>query len=141
MSRLHCTCGHVIVDVSDDDSLHNKGWMVPFYAYRHLIEDYIPILLGYVEAIQQGKGSEWIVANYPPQYTITTLDVVMTATWRTDQSLFLYECDRCQRLWISHPNTPGYYPFKPEFPETTPHNFLRDPEVAPDEANPSDQSE
>ena len=65
----------------------------------------------------------------------------MTATWRTDQSLFLYECDRCQRLWISHPNTPSYYPFKPEFPETTPHNFLRDPQVALDEDNPRDQSE
>ncbi len=108
--------------------------MVPFYAYRNLNEVYIPMLLGYVEAIQQGKGDEWIAANYPPQYTITTLDVVMTATWRTDQSLFLYECSQCQRLWISHPHAEGYFAFKPEFPETTPRNFLRDPQAEADES-------
>lgn len=141
MSRLHCTCGHVIVDVSDEDSFNTKGWLLPYYAYYALNEIYLPLFTRYVEAVEQGHGAEWIRDQNLSNIELSTEDMVRQIAWNVDPMPHIYECSQCQRFWISHPKTPGYYPFKPEFPETTPHNFLRDPEVAPDEANPSDQSE
>ncbi|MBM7841591.1 hypothetical protein [Herpetosiphon giganteus] len=141
--RLYCLCGTTLVDSSTTDLFYNKGWVLPHYSALEFDEAYLPIAVDYVEAVEQGRKTEWIANHYPPEHLpISHHEVLVTyAAWNDDQSLFLYECDRCQRLWISHPHAEGYFAFKPDLPEQTPRDFLGDPRADAEQSTPADNEE
>ncbi|XSG74293.1 hypothetical protein ACP8Y2_19150 [Herpetosiphon llansteffanensis] len=135
--RFLCLCDTALVNTSTRDLFYNKGWIKPFYSALEFYEDYMPIAVDYVEAVEQGRKAEWIAAHYPPEHLpISHHEVLVTyATWNDDQGVSIYQCPNCARLWMFHPVSHRLYSFKPDLPEQTPRDFLRDPRVKADESS------
>ncbi|WP_110513853.1 hypothetical protein [Herpetosiphon llansteffanensis] len=139
--KFRCFCDNVIYDMSDEDSFDTKGWLLPYYAYYALNEIYLPLFTRYVEAVEQGRGTAWIKEQRLSTMELSMEDMVRQIAWNVDPMPHIYECSQCQRLWISHPHAEGYFSFKPEFPETTPRDFLREPHADADQSTPADNEE
>lgn len=145
--RLLCLCGTALIDTSTTDLFYNKGWILPYYSALEFDEDYLPVAVDYVVAVDQGRKAEWVANHYPPeQLPVSHHEVLVTyAAWNDDQALFIYQCPTCGRLWICHPITKRIYSFNPDLAEQTPRDFFHDPRIKADQlksqADSADQSE
>lgn len=57
--RLLCLCGTALIDTSTTDLFYNKGWILPYYSALEFDEEYLPVAVDYVEAVDQGRKAEW----------------------------------------------------------------------------------
>ncbi len=101
MSKLSCTCGHVIVD---------QAGSLPFKAHLFADQDVDALfdetaeLIAEVAALPPHQRQEWLAARLASQYPPTqpfeevVADVMASAVFPLTRHL--YECERCGTVWI-----------------------------------------
>ncbi|KXX69236.1 hypothetical protein [Flammeovirga sp. SJP92] len=117
MSQLKCKCGNVLSDVSD--SLPYKGEIIPdraFYNFLDKVENFIETL---IEATNSGKRIEWIrkhfsSLSYPEDLDDTQMLCDIHGNYYSKIKKDIYQCDKCNRLWIQQNNTETFISFVPE---------------------------
>lgn len=115
MSKLACTCGHVIVD---------QAGLLPFKAHRFADQDSDALfdetagLIAGVAALPPRQRQEWLEARLASQCPPTqpfeevVADVMVSAVFPLTRHL--YECERCGTVWIQcAPDDPRFQPYTP----------------------------
>ena len=102
MSKLTCTCGHVISDVVcpnevTGDVLSDKSAEAFHAAISSVVEDYL-------EHLQSGRVDQWRDRHFNEDYPTDLsggemIDDVLTSQLMS-LTLAMLECDECGRLWI-----------------------------------------
>jgi hypothetical protein len=121
MSKLRCTCGHVIVDQTND--IVYKGYILPDV---HLIDvsnaltDSIDEL---TDAIRSNKRLDWINTHfdappYPTDLKDSSIihDLISDKLISTAQDIF--ECENCGRVAIEIGQTNHFKFFSPDTSDT-----------------------
>lgn len=101
MSRLVCTCGHVIRDVTD--GLSCKAELLPDQDAGRLWK-IIDALSEFIEARERGYREQWIRERLAPGFRTDRPDgdvvsAVIAATPLGPRRT-LYECAECGTLWV-----------------------------------------
>ena len=115
MSKLACTCGHVIVD---------QAGSLPFKA--HLFADAdtdepfdeTAELIARCVALPPDERREWLTARFGPRYPAAQPlgavvdDFMASVVFRLDRHA--YECERCGTVWIQRAHDePRFQPYPP----------------------------
>lgn len=116
MGRLRCKCDHVIVDTTDN--LPYAADIIPdqsFYASYDRIEEVIDSL---IESTKEGKRKEWIESQFGTQYpkdlsNTQMIDDIFTSRL-ADLKQAMYQCEKCNRIWIQKGQSNQYVSFMPE---------------------------
>jgi hypothetical protein len=115
MSKLGCTCGHIIRDQTD--SIPYKARFIrdqddeSFHAYAADIEHFI-------EAIKRGERIQWIKNHFSDAYpddipdSHIINDIIMKYEIKFENTL--YQCQNCGRVKIQVQNTNHFTSFTPE---------------------------
>ncbi len=139
MGRLLCYCGFIIDDITDNDAEHHLGYILPYRVVSEGLDTVIPAIVDYIIHIEQGKRKEWLQQRYPDQTNLqnmVTHEDIVSEIYSNHFKPFVlcYECEKCGRLWIQHPQYPSrFWSFKPEPPEgiAMPQSFFRFPDEIP----------
>jgi hypothetical protein len=123
MSKFRCTCGHVIVDQTD--SLPYKAHIREDEDMQKPIEMLSELLARYWDALQQGRGSEfikdyllsqgdnWGADYYPDRPMPDVLGMLIFPFWN-NYDRTIYECVQCGRLWVQLDGANSYAAYMPE---------------------------
>lgn len=94
MSRLFCTCGHTITDITD--YLPYKAYYTPDEDMEQALHDAEEKYRATVEARERGEVRVFI----HPVFTVARV---------------MYECEACGRLWLqTERHTNEFVPYQPE---------------------------
>jgi hypothetical protein len=115
MSKIRCTCGHSIVDQTDN---------LPYKAYffrdsdHDSYYDYTDEIGSFIESIKNNKREEWITNYFPGPYPTDEPDAFVIADIITfKQRKFIsemYQCENCGRVLIQKGSENIFPVFKPE---------------------------
>jgi hypothetical protein len=114
VSKLGCTCGHLIIDQTDD--LPYKGQILKDQDREAFFAGAADALREYLAGIRSGELSDWH-RKWPWLRDAKDERVLWTVLgwfWRKFR-VDLYECEKCGRLWVQE-GTEGtrFIPFVPE---------------------------
>jgi len=128
MAKLHCLCGFIIYDIQDEDSLGWKGSVASFSSRHHAFEVLLINAGAYIRSVESKTRPQWMGQHYEPNLIpITNHEDVLGDIFSTylEDTRIAYECEACGRIWLPSPTGSGYYPFRPEEPDTTPRGFFQ----------------
>lgn len=116
MSRLECTCGHVITDQTEN--VPYKATFIrdqDFHDYSDKLTDDIS---SFINAVKDGKRNEWIKDHFSETYPTDINDSSIVFDIISIQAnIFegkLYQCDNCSRIKIQLQDTNLFASFVPE---------------------------
>lgn len=121
MGKLICTCGHIIVDQTDN--IRYKGYILPDTQVNKvsiLLTESIDEL---VNATNSNKRLEWIKKNfsvppYPTDLKDSSMihDLLSNVVVETTQ--YIFECENCGRMAIQIGQTNQFKFFSPDTNDT-----------------------
>ena len=117
MSKLACTCGHVISDVQCPNEV--TGWLLSdksgvafFTAIHDTIDDYL-------QHAERGDVAGWRQKHFNDIYPLDISaghmihDVLTSRLF--DLTLATMECDQCGRIWVQRtPDMNHYHAYSPD---------------------------
>ena len=100
MSKLTCTCGHVIID--QKENLPYKGEYIADQDYEEIFEEFFPFLSELIVAREQGKINEFLERKFTDLYPkdLELQSIISDAFPLTKYERTMYECEVCGRLWV-----------------------------------------
>ena len=117
MSKLGCTCGHIIRDQSD--SLPYKGHVLKDQDQEAVLEGIASDVALYIKSLLGEDKGEWI-AQFPwlqGKENGAVIWGIMTQ-YCLKYPVDLYECENCGRLWVQKGvKAQGFVSYVPENPE------------------------
>ena len=118
MSKLSCKCGGAIVDQSDH--LSYKGRI---FRDQHadMIDKVASNIASYLEAKLSHNEQNWVRSHFGLEYEELGEDdsdiihVLITSLFAPGVALDIYQCQRCQRIFIENRHKINhFFPFAPE---------------------------
>ena len=126
MSKMLCSCGHVIYDQTD--GIPYKAELYPDADTEALWEGIVSAATSLLEALRSGERLRWMKQHFLPGYPADVSDDGMLSDAITGVAARLkrdvYQCELCGRLYVqasSKKNT--FVVFTPESPDA--RNCLR----------------
>lgn len=116
MSRVACTCGHIIRDQTDN--LPNKATFIKDKDFEQYLDDGQNIVKDAIENIEKGASSQRLHENtchfndYVPPTWEAIVDNLMRTYYR--YKLDIYECENCGRILIQKANSESFVSFSSE---------------------------
>lgn len=121
MSKLHCKCGHTIVDQTD--FLPNKAEVLSDEDSERIWDSAAEAVADFVSQRGEAARRRWIAEQlgaHPPS-DVDDADVIYRILRRAPLHLgrTLYECSACRRLWLQvRPAENRWLSYSPEEPGT-----------------------
>jgi hypothetical protein len=115
MSKLRCTCGHIIVDQTD-----NIPYKPTFIRDQDLDQyaNYTDEIASFIDAIKKGQRSDWIKSKFSDKYptdlpdSSVIFDVIIS--YNLDFESTIYQCEACGRIKLQVKDQNFFASFKPE---------------------------
>jgi hypothetical protein len=126
MSKMLCSCGHVIRDQTD--RLPYKAELYPDVHSEALWDGIVSVAMSLLEALRTGERLRWMREHFLAGYPADVSDDGMLSDAITGVAARLkrdvYQCERCGRLYIQTSSTMNtFVVFSPESPDA--RNCLR----------------
>ena len=115
--KLRCTCGHVIVDQTDD--LPYKAVVTPHKVEFAIAQRAAHDIALLIDACMQGQRDAFVAErfgpDYPPDLTNESIVLDLMHAPALGQVLNMYQCPECGRLLLDDRNRPSHVlSFAPE---------------------------
>lgn len=117
MGKLSCTCGHIIVDQTDN--LSYKGYILPDSHVDKVSITLTESIDSLIDSISSNRKLEWIKSNFDaPPYPVDLdnsamiHDLMTKVIVETTQDIF--ECENCGRIAIQIGQTSQFKFFSPD---------------------------
>ncbi len=119
MGKLRCSCGHIIVDQSDN--LEYKGYILPDTYVDDVSENLTNNIDSLIEAIKDGQRSQWIKKHYdtssnPTDLKDSSMILELLNVIHVTQDIF--ECENCGRIAIQVGQTNEFKFYTPDEDDT-----------------------
>lgn len=119
MSKLFCKCGNIIAD--NADNLSYKADLLPDKLFYHFFDQLDVSVSQFIEECE-GGGLKQLLLRYMHSVGINNIDkepiddiLHHTVTkYIFDISKQVYQCERCNRIWIQKSRTEEFVSFIPE---------------------------
>jgi hypothetical protein len=126
MSKMLCSCGHVICDQTDN--LPYKAELYPDTDTEALWDGIVSAAMSLLKALGSGERLRWMKEHFLPGYPTNVSDEGMLSDAITGIAARLkrdvYQCELCGRLYIqTSSKTNTFVVFLPESPDA--RNCLR----------------
>jgi hypothetical protein len=126
MSKMLCSCGHVIRDQTD--GLPYKAELYPDVHGEALWDGIVSAATSLLEALRTGERLRWMREHFLPGYPADVSDDGMLSDAITGVAARLkrdvYQCELCGRLYVQTSSTTNtFVVFVPESPDA--RNCLR----------------
>ncbi len=97
MSKLKCSCGHIIIDQADN--LKYKAYLLPDIVVDSVSNIFTTIIDSLIDALDAGTRLEWIKNNFLPSYPKDLKNSSMIHDLISDdlieKSKDIFECEKC----------------------------------------------
>ncbi|MEP0909694.1 hypothetical protein NDI45_02035 [Leptolyngbya sp. GB1-A1] len=117
MSKLGCTCGHIICDQSD--SLPYKGRVLKDQDHEAVLEGIASDVASYIKSLLGKDKGEWIAQSpwlQGKENGAVIWDIMIQYCLK--YPVALYECENCGRLWVQKGvKSQDFVSYVPENPE------------------------
>ena len=136
MSKLACTCGHVIYDQAA--SLPYKAHLFANQDANPLVDEPAGQVAAYAALADDERRRRWLAERFGPQYPtdmpLEAVAVDLMASTADRLTRDVYECEGCGTIWIQR--TPLDHRFQPYTPAPgNQRGILRSVRQTPDEAD------
>ena len=120
MSKLGCSCGHIIADQTD--YLAFKADCIPDKSVFLLYDEVIENISSFIQAIRDNKREEWIETFFGLEYASLNLaDAAIIndcfSKAYSAKNRIVYQCENCGRIHIQQQGTNRFFSFLPESDE------------------------
>jgi len=116
MSKLGCTCGHIITDQTND--IPYKAKFIRDQDFEGYTEKYSDDIASFIDAVKEGTRDEWIkqyfTETYPTNLSNSSIvfDIISSQTRIFDGDL--YQCENCGRIKVQVQDKNLFASFLPE---------------------------